>query len=270
MTPRPPVQESPFTMCGIAAIIRSADSDAHPWPAPILARMDRAIATLSRRGPNGHAVRSVANNHALLGHTRLAIQDLSENAAQPMSTPDGSLTITYNGEIYNAPDLRRELESLGHTFRTRSDTEVLLNAIAQWGPRPALDKLRGMFAFVAVQYDHARTTIFAAVDPAGMKPIAWTLVPNPDAPGATQLLIASDWLTVGWGWVIVLSLSVLGTFGLNALFRPTPESQRKVTRILIVLLAILASVFVAFSTVALNTPMFQLLDAIGNFDGSIH
>ncbi len=154
--------------------------------------MDRAIAALSRRGPDGQDIRSVASHHALLGHTRLAIQDLSHSAAQPMSTPDGALTITYNGEIYNAPDLRRELETLGHTFRTRSDTEVLLNAIAEWGPRPALEKLRGMFSFVAIRHEHNRTTVFAAVDPAGMKPLCWTLISSAANSGTPNLILASD------------------------------------------------------------------------------
>ena len=179
-------------MCGIAAIIRSSNSNARAWSAPALARMERAIALLSRRGPDGHACRAVANNHALLGHTRLAIQDLSAAAAQPMSTPDGSLTISYNGEIYNAPELRSQLTASGRTFHTRSDTEVLLHAIAEWGPRPALDKLRGMFSFVAVQHANGRTNVFAAVDPAGMKPLAWTLAPDPDAPGERLLMLASE------------------------------------------------------------------------------
>ena len=86
-----------------------------------------------------------------------------------------------------------------------------------------------------------------------------------EPPGSTKMLLAvSEWVSDGWGWLILLTLAVLGPMGLNALLRPTPERQRKATRILIVILAILAGAFVAFSTVALNAPMFQLLNEIGS------
>jgi asparagine synthase (glutamine-hydrolysing) len=152
--------------------------------------MDRALARLARRGPDGSGVRSVAGDRALLGHRRLAIQDLSELAAQPMTTADGSLTIVYNGELYNAPELRRALEGCGRAFRTRSDTEVLLNALDEWGLAHTLDKLCGMFAFVAVQQSAGRTRAMAAVDPAGMKPLVYSGAA--DGLGGREVAFASD------------------------------------------------------------------------------
>ncbi len=175
-------------MCGIAAIIRS--HAAPLWSGDSRARMDRTLDHLSRRGPDGRGVH--ATSHALLGHTRLAIQDLSAAAAQPMATPDGSLSLTYNGEMYNAPAVRAELRSLGRGFRTHSDTEVLLHALDCWGLTGTLERIRGMFSFVAIRDRAGSLHVMAAVDPAGMKPFVWSLVDDPEARGEKLLLIASD------------------------------------------------------------------------------
>lgn len=175
-------------MCGIAAIIRSHAGP--PWSADARARMDRAMDHLARRGPDGRGVH--ATTHALLGHTRLAIQDLSVAAAQPMVTPDGSLSLVYNGEIYNAPALRTELRSEGRVFRTHSDTEVLLHALDCWGLKETLERIRGMFSFVAVRERAGTVHVMAAVDPAGMKPFVWSVADDPEVRGGKCLLIASD------------------------------------------------------------------------------
>ncbi len=104
-----------------------------------------------------------------LGHRRLAILDLSPQAAQPMGDAQGRYWLTFNGEIYNFLEIKRELESLGIRFRTaRSDTEVLLMALAKWGPG-CLARLRGMFAFGMV--DVRERTLFLARDPLGKKPL---------------------------------------------------------------------------------------------------
>ncbi|MFA6521190.1 MAG: asparagine synthetase B, partial [Candidatus Gracilibacteria bacterium] len=105
--------------------------------------------------------------HIYLGCNRLAIVE-RENAKQPMSLPDGSISIAFNGEIYNYHDLQKELESLGNTFLTDSDTEVLLHAYKQWGI-DMLTRLDGMFAFVI--YDKEQDVHFAARDPMGVKPL---------------------------------------------------------------------------------------------------
>jgi asparagine synthase (glutamine-hydrolysing) len=112
-------------MCGIAGFVGTGERD-------ILARMTRR---LGHRGPDGQGLWIDESRRVFLGHRILAIVDLA-NGQQPMLTDDGVLAITYNGEIYNHRDLRRELETAGHRFRTdHSDTEVLLYAYRQWGPQ---------------------------------------------------------------------------------------------------------------------------------------
>lgn len=175
-------------MCGITAILRSHASS--EWSETHRARMDRTLSHLSRRGPDDRGTR--ATPRALLGHTRLSIQDLSISAAQPMSTSDGSLALIYNGEIYNAPAIRADLQAQGRAFRTRSDTEVLLHAIDCWGHAEALNRIRGMFSFVAIRETKNTFHLIAAVDPAGMKPLVWSLIDDPEARGEKLLLIASD------------------------------------------------------------------------------
>jgi asparagine synthase (glutamine-hydrolysing) len=115
-------------MCGIAGAIGFVDNG-------VIEAVGRAHATLVHRGPDAegswhdvHDERGVA-----LAHRRLAIIDLSADGAQPMHDPDTGNVIVFNGEIYNFRALRKELEKLGHVFRTRTDTEVLLKAHAAWG-----------------------------------------------------------------------------------------------------------------------------------------
>ena len=103
-----------------------------------------------------------------LGHRRLAILDLSSRAAQPMTSADGRLTVTYNGEIYNFPELRSELERDGVRFRTSCDTEVLLHLYASCGAA-MVRRLRGMFAFAI--WDDTTGKLFLARDPYGIKPL---------------------------------------------------------------------------------------------------
>lgn len=146
---------------------------------------------LARRGPDGSGAWTSGDGRSTLLHARLAIQDLSAGASQPMRSADGSVTLVYNGEIYNAPALRLELEPAGARFRTRSDTEVLLESLRLRGIERTLESARGMFAFAAVieSRDGVRT-LHAAVDHVGMKPLAWHFVDN-GGQGAT-LTLASD------------------------------------------------------------------------------
>jgi asparagine synthase (glutamine-hydrolysing) len=135
------------------------------------------IDVVAHRGPDGSGWRefdSVAGPVAL-GHRRLSIIDLSDAAAQPMSYAEARYWIIYNGEIYNYVELRRDLEAAGHRFRTRSDTEVLLAAYAQWG-EAALDRLLGMFALVI--WDAAAQTAFVARDRFGIKPLYTFATPD--------------------------------------------------------------------------------------------
>ncbi len=106
-------------------------------------------------------------NYAL-GHRRLAIIDLSPLGHQPMISQDENIEIVYNGEIYNFLEIKEELKSLGHSFNSSSDTEVIIQGYLQWGVE-ILEKLRGMFAFVLI--DKNTNTLFAARDHAGIKPL---------------------------------------------------------------------------------------------------
>jgi asparagine synthase (glutamine-hydrolysing) len=105
-----------------------------------------------------------------LAHRRLAIIDLSEGGAQPMATPDGQIVITFNGEIYNYKELRKELSSRGCVFRSNSDTEVLLHLYREYGPT-FVKRIRGMFAFAI--WDDRSQSLFLARDQFGIKPLYW-------------------------------------------------------------------------------------------------
>lgn len=151
-------------MCGIAGLFipRAVAGQVDA------AQLDALRAALLHRGPDGSATWLSENGKCGLAHTRLAIVDLSPTGAQPMSSPDGRYHITFNGEIYNHEELRRDLEARGHVFRGRSDTEVLLQLFAQRGER-CLDDLDGMFAFAV--YDSVEHSLFCARDPLGEKPL---------------------------------------------------------------------------------------------------
>jgi asparagine synthase (glutamine-hydrolysing) len=146
-------------MCGIAGTYR--------WPdgGPLT---DRLTKTLAHRGPDGSGLYThrAGDAEVHLGHRRLSIIDLSETGAQPMVA--GGLAITYNGELYNAPDLRAELQAAGARFRGTSDTEVLLEAWRHWGTE-CLPRLRGMFAFAV--YDERSGELVLARDQLGIKPL---------------------------------------------------------------------------------------------------
>ena len=122
--------------------------------------------TLVHRGPDGDGVWTAGN--VGLAHRRLAIIDLRAVAGQPMSNEDGSVWITFNGEIYNFRELRTDLEARGHVFRTASDTEVIVHAYEEYG-RQCLDRLRGMFAFAI--WDARKRLLFLARDRVGKKPL---------------------------------------------------------------------------------------------------
>jgi asparagine synthase (glutamine-hydrolysing) len=125
----------------------------------------------SHRGPDDSGVWS--DDRCALGHRRLSIIDLSEAGRQPMSNARGDVQITFNGEIYNFQQLRRELEGLGHRFRTSTDTEAIIYAYEQWGTG-CLARLRGMFAFGI--WDQRRRRLFLARDRVGKKPLFYAQI----------------------------------------------------------------------------------------------
>lgn len=153
-------------MCGIAGFCRVDDAPQPPEARQWLASMTSAMA---HRGPDGMGL--WVDGPVALGHRRLSIIDLS-TGAQPMQDMTGEITVTYNGEIYNFAALRAQLERYGHTFRTASDTEVIINAWREWGVE-CVTWFEGMFAFAL--WDAREGTLFCARDRFGKKPFYYTV-----------------------------------------------------------------------------------------------
>ncbi|HEX3098260.1 MAG TPA: hypothetical protein VHQ02_11105, partial [Usitatibacter sp.] len=151
-------------MCGIAGIVAYRESAPRVDRAELLAVRE----SMAVRGPDGSGLWTSPDERTGLAHRRLAIIDPTEAASQPMANADGRLHITFNGEIYNYRELRAGLVDRGRTFRTTSDTEVLLALYAERGAA-MVDALRGMYAFAI--WDAAEGTLFLARDPFGIKPL---------------------------------------------------------------------------------------------------
>jgi asparagine synthase (glutamine-hydrolysing) len=157
-------------MCGICGFV---DTRGEP---PDQALLDRMVSTLAHRGPDGAKASVLASGPegptAVLGHTRLAIIDLSDAAGQPLANEDGTVSVVFNGEIYNFKELRRDLQTRGHSFRSTGDTEVIVHAYEEWGDE-CTRHLDGMFAFAI--WDGRRRRILLARDRVGKKPLyyAW-------------------------------------------------------------------------------------------------
>lgn len=147
-------------MCGIAGILRYAG------PPPTAGEIAAMTARLAHRGPDG--ADTLVSGPVALGHTRLSIISPGPDGVQPMHSADKRLSVTFNGEIYNHRELRRQLAGAGYTFRTSSDTEVLLQAYDRWG-EACLPHLHGMFAFAVCDWRAER--IFLARDHVGIKPL---------------------------------------------------------------------------------------------------
>lgn len=154
-------------MCGLAGIF-----DPHggrPIDRRLLGRMTDA---LRHRGPDGAGMHLAPGIG--LGHRRLAIIDL-DGGAQPLFNEDGRVAVVFNGEIYNFAALAEQLSELGHRFRTRSDTEVIVHAWEEWGDA-CVERLHGMFAFAI--WDESRQCLFLARDRLGKKPLYWAVLPD--------------------------------------------------------------------------------------------
>jgi asparagine synthase (glutamine-hydrolysing) len=161
-------------MCGILAAINLDISEA---------QKETALRRMWHRGPDqGGQWESVADR-IWLGHRRLSIVDLSDAGRQPMHSADGRLSLVFNGEIYNYPSLRTELEAKGYRFVSNCDTEVLLHGYEAWGLE-LVHHLQGMFAFVL--WDHQEKRLFVVRDHLGIKPLFYARV------GAQGLVFGSD------------------------------------------------------------------------------
>ena len=145
-------------MCGIAGIWHAGDTS-------ILSLM---LDRLAHRGPDAKGIYENHESNLFLGHRRLRIIDLSPQADQPMTSSDGRFVITYNGEVYNFREIRKKLEKLGLRFKTKSDTEVVLNALITWGT-DCLKEFEGMFAFAL--WDNEKRKLILVRDRFGVKPL---------------------------------------------------------------------------------------------------
>ena len=165
-------------MCGIFGIIQ-------PTPVPFGGMRQFCVTaseTLKHRGPDGSGIDILSQNEwvdhlkivddtkteAIFGHTRLAILDLSQTGRQPMHTRDQSVSITFNGEVYNYIELRKELTDAGHSFDGNSDSEVVLKSWLEWGP-DAINRWTGMFALAV--FDARQRSVYLVRDPFGIKPL---------------------------------------------------------------------------------------------------
>ena len=149
-------------MCGIAGIFHLNGAIASEQA------LQNMVKSIAHRGPDGEGI--YIDKCVGLGHRRLAIIDLSDSGYQPMVTADESIAIVYNGEIYNFRELRSELEGLGHQFKSRTDSEVVLQAWREWGP-DCVHRFNGMFAFAI--WDKREQSIYLVRDRYGIKPLYW-------------------------------------------------------------------------------------------------
>jgi asparagine synthase (glutamine-hydrolysing) len=158
-------------MCGLCGFVTQTNQNRSDWTS-ILHRMTNVLA---HRGPDqaGYRVFDGGKTTVALGHRRLSIIDISERANQPISNEDDSLSIVFNGEIYNYKELRAKLQHLGHHFKSDSDTEVILHLYEENGLR-CLEELRGMFAFAL--WDRNRFRLLLARDRIGVKPLFYAAV----------------------------------------------------------------------------------------------
>jgi len=163
-------------MCGLVGIFHQ--SGPVPIDRNLLSEMND---TLIHRGPDGGGI--FVDPGIGLGHRRLSIIDLS-SGDQPMSNQNGSITVVFNGEIYNFPDLRSELEGLGYAFRTHSDTEVIIHGWDAWGP-DCLQRLRGMFAIAL--WDRKQEKLYLCRDRLGKKPLYYSLLPGGEVVFGSEL-----------------------------------------------------------------------------------
>ncbi len=150
-------------MCGIIGQISKSKIN--------LEEFDRIRDILYHRGPDGFGTEILNNGYVALGHRRLSIIDLTDHAKQPMCNEDGTVWLTFNGELYNFMSLKIELQKNGHIFISNSDSEVLVHGYEQWGLEGLLNRIKGMYSFAI--WDENKKKLFAARDRFGIKPFVY-------------------------------------------------------------------------------------------------
>lgn len=171
-------------MCGIAGIMCLKREGCNREENNILIKMMTDI--MIHRGPDGEGQMCLDEGNVFLGHRRLAIIDLSESAKQPMQSIDKRFTITYNGEIYNYKEIRAQLEQIGYHFFSSSDTEVVMNAYAEWGDE-VFTKFNGIYAFAI--WDNYKKELIIVRDRYGAKPLYYAKIGG-------QLVFASEYKAI--------------------------------------------------------------------------
>ena len=156
-------------MCGVAGIVKLDSTKVE------MRSLIRFTDSISHRGPDGSGYELLENDTIGFGHRRLSILDLSDAGKQPMHNPSNDLCITFNGEIYNFIEIREELKLLGFSFKTETDTEVILASYKQWG-KNCLKKFNGMFAIII--WDNINKELFIARDRFGVKPLYYLFIPG--------------------------------------------------------------------------------------------
>ncbi|MEK6322359.1 MAG: asparagine synthase (glutamine-hydrolyzing) [Acidobacteriota bacterium] len=193
-------------MCGISGLVTGNNNGAK-------ARLDSMTASLAHRGPDDAG--SISSDGVYLGHRRLTVVDLSANGHQPMSNEDGSVWISYNGELYDTDALRTWLEARGHRFRSRTDTEVLVHLYEEEGVN-LFRRINGMFAFAI--HDRRKKKLLLARDRLGIKPLFYTIDDG-------EFLFASELKAIfsGLGSKPSLRQDVLGQYMLQG-FASAPDT----------------------------------------------
>lgn len=194
-------------MCGITGHIDGATRRSDEGNRQLAEQMAERI---RHRGPDSWGIWGEKAAGVYLAHRRLAIVDLSSAGAQPMSTPDYRGHLTYNGEVYNAPQLRAELERAGYRFRGHSDSEVILYGCHKWGVPETARRLAGMFAFA--YWDKQERRLWLVRDRLGKKPVYWfkvgrsfafaseirPLLLHPDAPRSIDRSSVTEYIRTGY------------------------------------------------------------------------
>jgi asparagine synthase (glutamine-hydrolysing) len=200
-------------MCGIAGIW---DRSWKSSPTAVTAVAEAMADTLRHRGPDEGAVFADASAWLALGHRRLSIVELSQAGAQPMISSCGRFVISYNGEVYNAAELRPELEAAGRRFRGHCDTEVIVEGAAVWGVEATVRRLIGMFAIAL--WDTRERVLYLIRDRLGIKPIYWANFDDRVLFGSELKALRAD-----SGWTPVLDRDSLASY-LRFGYVPAPRT----------------------------------------------